>query len=119
MRFSALLHTNTAREQSAWCCRGRLTTRYRCHTGHGYSDSALLEGVMETTGEMLWKVMRSLEEAVMLRHMGQHAEEAGDAALARRYEAKGRELESRSKQVHEAVKHHEALSAENISSGGS
>jgi two-component system chemotaxis response regulator CheB len=93
-------------------------TRYRCHTGHGYSDSSLLEGVMESTGEMLWQVMRSLEEAVMIvEHMGQQIENDGDAARAKAFFAKARELEARSKLLHEAVRKHESLSGDNIAGG--
>ena len=43
-------------------------SRFRCHTGHAYTDSALLEGVMQTTGAMLWQVIRSLEEAARGPH---------------------------------------------------
>ena len=47
--------------------------------GHAYTDNALLEAVMESTGEMLYQVIRSLEEGVMLLdHMGRHLEHAGD-----------------------------------------
>ena len=40
--------------------------RFRCHTGHAYSSSALLSGVMEKIDESYWGAMRSLEEAAML-----------------------------------------------------
>jgi two-component system, chemotaxis family, protein-glutamate methylesterase/glutaminase len=64
---------------------------------------------------MLWQVMRSLEEAVMLLdHMGRHAEEAGDAKRANAYSSKARDLERRSKLMHDAVKNQESLSGENI-----
>src|SRR5688572_19173758 len=53
--------------------------RLRCHTGHAYTASGLLEAVVESTGEMLWQVIRSLEESSMLlNHMGNHLQEAGD-----------------------------------------
>lgn len=90
-------------------------TRYRCHTGHAYSDSALLEAVMESTGEMLWQVMRSLEEGVMLvQHMGEHIKSEGDATRAEIYFSKARELERRSQTFHEQVRQHESLSADNL-----
>jgi two-component system chemotaxis response regulator CheB len=93
-------------------------TRYRCHTGHGYSDSALLEGVMESTADMLWKVMRSFEEAVMLlRHMAERIQMEGDTSRSEIYLAKSRELETRSKMFHEVLLKHESLSEENL--GGS
>jgi two-component system, chemotaxis family, protein-glutamate methylesterase/glutaminase len=75
--------------------------RYRCHTGHGYSDSSLLEGVMESTGEKLWQVMRSLEEAIMLvHHVGEEAERVGNVDRARAFLDKARELERRAKSFH-------------------
>jgi two-component system chemotaxis response regulator CheB len=92
-----------------------LMTRYRCHTGHAYSDSALLEGVMDVTGDMLWRVMRSLEESVMLvKHMGEHIVESGDPARAEVFFAKARELEARSAVFHDLVLHHESLSGDNL-----
>jgi two-component system chemotaxis response regulator CheB len=90
-------------------------SRFRCHTGHAYTDNALLEAVMETTGEMLWQVIRSFEEGVMLlKHMGQHLQDAGDSARAEIFFAKAREVEKRSKTFHSAVLNHESLSADNL-----
>ena len=90
-------------------------SRFRCHTGHAYTDSALLEAVMEDAGAMLYQYMRSLEEAVMLLdHMGHHLEEAGDAARAQPFLAKARELEQRSSTVHAAALQHESLSGDNL-----
>jgi two-component system, chemotaxis family, protein-glutamate methylesterase/glutaminase len=89
-------------------------TRYRCHTGHGYSDSALLEAVMESTGELLWQVMRAFEEAAMVvGHMAEYAASLGDNPRAKALKAKAEELEQRSKPLHDAVLRHEALSGDN------
>lgn len=89
--------------------------RFRCHTGHAYTDSALLEGVMATTGEMLWQVMRSLEEAVMLiNQMGQNLQVAGDKERAETFFSKARELEKRSNTFHDTVLKHESLSGDNL-----
>ncbi len=90
-------------------------SRFRCHTGHAFTDSALLEGVMESTGEKLWQVMRSLEEAVMLLdHMGQQLQEAGDTVRAAPFFAKARELENRSTTFRHSVLTHESLSGDNL-----
>jgi two-component system chemotaxis response regulator CheB len=90
-------------------------SRFRCHTGHAYTDSALLEGVMESTGEMLWQVMRSLEEAVMLLEgMGRDLQAGGQGERAKAFFAKSRELEKRSRTFHDAVLQHESLSRENV-----
>jgi two-component system chemotaxis response regulator CheB len=40
--------------------------RYRCHTGHAYSDDALLASVAKGVEENMWKVVRGLEEAIIL-----------------------------------------------------
>jgi two-component system, chemotaxis family, protein-glutamate methylesterase/glutaminase len=103
-------------------CKGALVripegemSRFRCHTGHAYTDNALWEAVMQTTGEMLWQVIRSFEEAVMLwKHMGQHLEDAGSPERARRFFEKSRELERRSKTFHDSVLEHESLSGDNL-----
>ena len=90
--------------------------RFRCHTGHAYTDSALLEGVMESTGEMLWQVMRSLEEAVMLLNkMGRIRQGAGDVNRAQVFFRKAAELETRSSTFHDSVLNHESLSGDNLS----
>ncbi len=90
-------------------------SRFRCHTGHAYTDNSLLESVMESTGEMLWQVIRSFEESVMLlKHMGQHLQNAGDLDRAETFFAKSRELERRSKTFHEAALEHESLSGDNL-----
>jgi two-component system chemotaxis response regulator CheB len=92
--------------------------RFRCHTGHAYTDSALLEGVMEMTGEMLWQVMRSLEEAVMLlNQMGQDLQVAGDPERAQIFFDKAKQLEKRSNTFHESVLSHESLSGDNLGQG--
>jgi two-component system chemotaxis response regulator CheB len=92
-----------------------MMSRFRCHTGHAYTDSALLEAVMTSTGELLWQVIRSFEEAVLLlHHMGQHLQEAGDATRAEIFLAKARELEQRSRTYHADVLQHESLSGDNL-----
>ena len=90
-------------------------SRFRCHTGHAYTDSALLEGVMQTTGAMLWQVIRSLEEAAMLlTTMGNDLLIAGDANRAGVFFEKARQIESRSKTFHSTAIQHESLSGDNL-----
>ncbi len=70
---------------------------------------------MESTGEMLWQVMRSLEEGVMvLEQMGRNLEEVGDTKRAATFFSKARDLEKRSKTLHDVVLHHESLSGDNL-----
>jgi two-component system chemotaxis response regulator CheB len=91
------------------------TARFRCHTGHAYTESSLIEGGMESTGEMLWQVMRSYEEAVMmLQDMALHLKEAGDSKRASVCLAKARDLEKRSRKMSAIVLEHESLSADNL-----
>lgn len=40
--------------------------RYRCHTGHGYSETSLLASITKAMEENLWKVVRGMEEAIIL-----------------------------------------------------
>jgi two-component system chemotaxis response regulator CheB len=40
--------------------------RYRCHTGHSFTASALLADITETVEDTLWQAMRGLEEITML-----------------------------------------------------
>ena len=90
-------------------------SRFRCHTGHAYTDSALLEAVMQETGEMLWQVIRSYEEGVMLiNHMGRHLQDAGDTDRAKTFFAKAKDIEQRSSTFHAAVLQHESLSGDNL-----
>ncbi len=90
-------------------------SRFRCHTGHAYSDSALLEAVMESTGEMVWQVIRSYEEGVMLlNHMADHLHAAGDHERSDIFREKANDLEERSKLFHAAVLRHESLSGDNL-----
>jgi two-component system chemotaxis response regulator CheB len=40
--------------------------RYRCHTGHAFTASALLAGITNTIEESMWKAMQSMEASVLL-----------------------------------------------------
>lgn len=89
--------------------------RFRCHTGHAFTDNALLEGVMESVGEKLWQVIRSMEEGVMLlNNMGDHLKDAGDMDRAESFYEKARTLEQRSETFHCDVLTHESLSGDNL-----
>jgi two-component system chemotaxis response regulator CheB len=91
------------------------SSRFRCHTGHGFTEDALLERVMQSTGEMIWQVTRGLQEAEMLlEHMGRHIQENGDSTKAERFFEKARELASRSLRFQDAAQGHESLSIENV-----
>lgn len=88
---------------------------FRCHTGHSFTEDALLEGVMQSTGELLWQVARGLQEGEMLLdHMGQHMQESGERARAEKLFAKARELGKRASRFIEAAQEHESISANKL-----
>jgi two-component system chemotaxis response regulator CheB len=73
-------------------CGGTLTgiregsvTRYRCHTGHGFSADSLWSGITEGIEAHMWQAVRSMEEAVIFleqaatesSHNGHEAESEG------------------------------------------
>lgn len=68
--------------------------RFRCHTGHAYFVESLLQGINESIETTLWNTVRSLEEnMLLLRHLGGHAAEQQDEALARRLALKAQVAE--------------------------
>ncbi|AKJ30248.1 chemotaxis protein CheB [Caldimonas brevitalea] len=68
--------------------------RYRCHTGHAFSELALRDSQSKSTEEALWKAVRSLQEEMMavremastLRLMGRYDEAAQQERLLARLE---------------------------------
>jgi two-component system chemotaxis response regulator CheB len=87
--------------------------KFRCHTGHAYSGSALLAGVTKSVGELLWQVTRGLEECVMLlEDSGQHCAKEGPPGAAQQFFQKARETEERAKTLQTAALAHEHLSEE-------
>lgn len=48
-------------------------SRFRCHTGHAFTEQALLAGLAENTENALWSAIRTLqEEAIFKRHLLSH-----------------------------------------------
>ena len=86
-------------------CGGALTSfqegksiRYRCHTGHGFSWSALWAGIAETVETRLWQALRSMEEGIlMLEQTATHYEMEGNLADAHKLSMKADLLKARSK----------------------
>lgn len=100
-------------------CHGALTRlkegkiiRFRCHTGHAFTISALLSEVSESVEELLWQAMRGLEESNMLMvELGKYFEEAEPAA-AEVFFKKAEELKSRARIVHDSVLKQELVSGD-------
>lgn len=85
-------------------CGGALTSlqeganvRYRCHTGHGFSESALWSGITESVETNLWQAMRSMEEGILfLEQAVTRSEMSGNLDEAKSFEAKTDLLRARS-----------------------
>lgn len=89
--------------------------RFRCHTGHAFSASTLLQGITESTGEVLGQVLKGYEEAlILIEHMGRELRETGQEKIAAEYDAKAEDLRRRSKEFMDAMMRHEILSGENV-----
>ncbi|WP_018622195.1 chemotaxis protein CheB [Spirosoma luteum] len=56
-------------------------TRYRCHTGHGFSAKTLLSGIQESVEDSVWNAIRALEEAIMLLEQTAKGLERGSISL--------------------------------------
>jgi len=87
--------------------------RYRCHTGHAYSESALLSEVTEAAEKALWEGVRALEEAtLLLRQRAQAAMARGEALKVEAMLSQAQTLEARSIALVEMLKTNQVLSAE-------
>ena len=88
--------------------------RFRCHTGHAFSEDSLLAFITEGVEESLWTTIRNIEESVLLmRHMATHLREH-DPKAAQAFLLKAEEARKRSELVRQAVYQHEELNEERI-----
>lgn len=66
-----------------WAVRNDPMHRYRCHTGHVYTERLLVEEQVEGIEESLWVSIRMLEERRnLILLMRTHDEQAGNSQLA-------------------------------------
>ena len=101
-------------------CHGALTQliegkliRYRCHTGHAYTISALLGEVTASVESLLYQSMRGLEETKMLLHdLGMHFVTQQQAEVAELFFQKADQAGQQARIVHESILHQEALSGD-------
>jgi len=99
-------------------CHGSLVSiqegkrrRYRCHTGHAYTSSALLDSVTKTIEENLWNAVRGLEETVMLlENTGKQLEESGQKREAKQFLDKAKETRRKSQEIRKSIFEQERLS---------
>ena len=101
-------------------CQGSLVrivegkqARYRCHTGHGFTEEALLDGIIKRVNDDVWQTVRGLQEAEMLlEHMGRHIRDAGDPARAEKFFAQAHKLARQANRFQEIITDNETLSIE-------
>jgi len=101
-------------------CHGALTQlvegnliRFRCHTGHAYTVSALLGEVTQSVESMLYQTMRGLEETKMLLHsLGEHFTQDKQPAVAALFFRKAEHAGRQARIVHDSILDHEALSGD-------
>jgi two-component system chemotaxis response regulator CheB len=103
-------------------CKGSLVRvmeggllRFRCHTGHGFSADALLEGLTETISNLIWQTTRGFQEASMLfEHIGRHMQEHGGSTQAEVFLAKSRELNQQASRFQKIAVGYHGLNTDNI-----
>ena len=101
-------------------CHGALTQliegkliRYRCHTGHAYTVSALLSELTQSVESMLYQSMRGLEETKMLlNNIGEYFAQDQQAAVADLFFRKAEQTGKQARVVHDSILEQEALSGD-------
>ncbi|MDB5006859.1 MAG: Protein-glutamate methylesterase [Mucilaginibacter sp.] len=75
-----------------WKLNHEGTHRYRCYTGHAYTENVLNETQSKGVEESLWVSIRMLEERRnLLKLMSQHEKEAGHAAQSTKTQKRAEE----------------------------
>jgi two-component system chemotaxis response regulator CheB len=84
--------------------------RFRCHTGHAFSDTSLLAGITKSVEDSLWQTVRGMEEAViLLQQMGKQIDEQGSPHMADKFFRKAEETRQRSKALRQQIFEQERL----------
>ncbi len=82
--------------------------RFRCHTGHAYTEAALMADLAKKTHDSLWSAVRCLEEeALLLRHLADHPGRSQNGTERELLLARVSEIESRADVVRQATMKHE------------
>lgn len=90
-------------------------SRFRCHTGHGFTSDSLLATVTENIENSLWSAIRGIEESmILLNHIGDHFAEVNQPKLASLYFRKANEAQQRKHLLRATVFSHEQLSADSL-----
>lgn len=85
--------------------------RFRCHTGHAYTASALLADLSKSVEETLWQSMRGLEETtLLLNQISEHFKKEGLKEAASIFARKADMTTKRARVIHDSVFKQEILS---------
>ncbi|WP_018614733.1 chemotaxis protein CheB [Segetibacter koreensis] len=78
--------------------------RFRCHTGHAFTASALLADVTESVEEMLWMGMCGMEEInMLLKNIEKHLKQLGYKEQAEIFAEKAEDASRRARIIHDSV----------------
>jgi two-component system, chemotaxis family, protein-glutamate methylesterase/glutaminase len=78
--------------------------RFRCHTGHAFTSESLLGALHEQVEQRVWDAVRAVDEtAMLLEHLAQHLEQAGERDAARKCLDRAREARERSRPLREVA----------------
>jgi len=78
--------------------------RFRCRTGHAYSQETLVASQTHGVESALWIALRALEEnSALLRRMGDRAEERGLERSAQRFRTQASGVDMRARVIREAL----------------
>lgn len=78
--------------------------RFRCHTGHAYTASALLADLSQSVEEMLWQGMRGMEEMnLLLKNIEKHLKGLGHRKQAAIFNDKAEEAAHRARIIHDSI----------------
>jgi two-component system, chemotaxis family, protein-glutamate methylesterase/glutaminase len=102
-------------------CRGALTeiregflTRFRCHTGHAFSLSSLLEEVNREIEGSLWRAVSRIEESeILMYRVRQQLENAGRNDEAELILRQSKNAARKARLVRQALVNHEVVGEEN------
>jgi two-component system chemotaxis response regulator CheB len=79
-------------------------SRFRCHTGHGFTSESLLSGQNSHLEHALWGALRVLQErAALHRQVACRTRDRGLAAVADRYLARAEEEEAKAQIIHQLL----------------
>lgn len=85
--------------------------RFRCHTGHAFTASALLAELTTSVEEKMWEAMRGLEETTMLlKHIGIHFKQQGHHDMSAMFIQKSKVTATKAQIIHDSVFEQELLS---------